>query len=382
MTGLHTLFAVLTALMLVLLVQAWRLGGSIRFARWRSLRRRLKAAREEVPPPPSGHGDLSPQHGGEEIAPLPADAGAAWAAGVPDVANDLNGPNDELAAGDGHDEAANITLPPALPGAGLPRLLMLGDGSAGLAALLSTAAPDTPPHVPDTDGDAPFWRWWALPRMVLIEVRPPPAAPHRPHDTAWLSALRALACSSPQRPLDGLVLCASAALLGADPAVSGPTMQLLARRLHESAAALCMRLPVHVLVTGLQDLPGYARVRAALPDAVAAQAVGWRPAPGQPEPALHEVMLPIGAALHALRLGLLADAHDAQQRHDIHRFVEAMLALKAGMQRLHAALDLEGDPRTPLQGLYVTASGPQGAFVHDLFTHFLPAGCAVARDMR
>ena len=335
MSTVHTTLAILTALALALLALAWRDGGAIRFARWRALRRHLRAARRQAPP--------------------------------------ANGPSVTAAIQD-----ADL---PDLPMTDLPRFLMIGDGAVALSALLSSASNDSPSALLAADDPPPFWRGWTLPAIVAIEVRPPPADLVGPVDTNWLTALQALARMNPKRPLDGMVLCVSTALLRADATVADPVMQLAARRVHQTASALRMRLPIQLLVTGLQDLPGYDCVRAALPDALAAHALGWRPGPGQHQPSFDEITQPIGAALHALRLGLLATSRDIRQRHDIHRFVEAVIALEPGLRRLHATLKLEGDTRTPWQGLYLTASGPHGAFVHELFAHFIPAAGAAARDM-
>lgn len=261
-----------------------------------------------------------------------------------------------------------------------PRFLFMGDAAAALPALLSAIEPGGPEAIDHPMGEEPFWRWWRLPRMVAIELCPPPLPPEAPLDMLWLHALRALVQAQPERPLAGIVLCASAALLRSDPKVAQPLMHLLARRIHETPAGLHQSLPVHLLLTGLQDLPGYATVRAALPASMTNQALGWRAAPGQTTHAWRDAESTLRTSLHGLRLALLAQERTALERHDIHRFVEGVLALMPGLQRLQQALDLETDARLRWHGVYLSAAAPQPAFIHDLFDRFLPLSAPLARN--
>lgn len=277
---------------------------------------------------------------------------------------------------------------------GLPRLLFLGDGSAGLSPLLATvqpAGPIAPRGVqaprdaaasastngasPASDSDS-FWRWWRLPALVAIEVCPPPVDDTlQPDIGQWFDALRVLARAQPQRPLDGIAVCVSVAALQADAAIATPLFQLLARGVHSAASGLRQQLPVYVLVTQLQTLPGYDAMRGALPPPAAAHALGWRPAPAAPlsASAFDDALATIEHGLQRLRLGLLAQPRDGAARHGIHGFVEAALALRPGLRRLHDALRLQDGAAARWRGLYLTAADPDGAFVADLFQRFLPA---------
>lgn len=317
---------------------AWQPGALEGFSRWHLWRSRLLAARRRghAAPPPSVRAMR---------AALPRATGgpASW-------------PHRRPAAD-----------PPLAT-----RLLFIGDASAGLPALLSAIAPRGP--LQDAQpGEEPFWRWWRLPRLVAIELCPPPPPQEPPQDLLWLHALRTLAQTQPDRPLDGIVLCISTALLRADPKVAEPVASLLAQRVHETATLLNLHLPVHVLLTGLQDLPGYATVRAAVPAHLQTQALGWRalPPPSSPH-AWEDATATWQASLRGLRLALAMKERTARERHDIHRFVEALLALSPSLSRLHHSLALDGHSPVSLQGMYLTAGGPQSAFVTDLFDSFLP----------
>ena len=50
-----------------------------------------------------------------------------------------------------------------------PWMLLLGDGRSCMPELMAAASPDAVAH-----GDSPgsFWRWWLLPKMVVIEIDP------------------------------------------------------------------------------------------------------------------------------------------------------------------------------------------------------------------
>lgn len=316
----------------------WQSGAFDGLSRWRLWHHRLLAARRQ------GHAAAPPSVRAMRAA-LPAET----------------------------DHAPLWGWPPAPPPSAPPRLLFLGDASAALPALLATVAPDGP--LQDAlPGEEPFWRWWRLPALVAIELCPPPPPNEPPQDLLWLHALRTLAQTQPERPLDGLVLCISTALLRTDAKVAEPVMQLLARRVHETATLLEGPMPVQMLLTGLQDLPGYAAVRNALPAHALQQALGWCAPPASPQPRFwDEATDSWQSSLRGLRLSLMAQEHSASERHDIHRFVETLLALGARLDQLHTLLRLSEHPRLSLQGLYLTAAAPQAAFVQDVFARFLPA---------
>ena len=269
-----------------------------------------------------------------------------------------------------------------------PWMLCVGDPAADLAQLLATAQPAGP--LSAADGDA-FWRWWSLDGMVAIEIRPPPLGPSSaPQDAAWLHALQVLARERPRLPLHGIVLCVAAATLRADPAVLAGLLELMARRLCEAAGLLGLRLPVHLVVTGLQRLEGFDAVREALPDAALARALGHRLPPEAGALPQEEMLLDalfdavfdtVEEQLHALRLGLLPEASDAGARHGIHLFVQEFVTLRPGLRALVEQLSRFGtEGQVFWRSLYFCAVAPQAAFVHDPLMRFLPADQPLARE--
>ena len=104
----------------------------------------------------------------------------------------------------------------------------------------------------------------------------------------------------------------------------------LRHRADEASQHLRLRLPTQVLVTGLDQLPGYAAVRAALPDDVLAQVVGFR-VPSGTLVIIDDVLNDLFDRLRALRMALLREQVDAPGRLAVHEFFVQWLALQAGL---------------------------------------------------
>jgi type VI secretion system protein ImpL len=274
----------------------------------------------------------------------------------------------------------------------VPWFLFLGDAAADVAGLLDAAqGADPPPHPARADAAAAFWRWRRLPSMVAIEIRPAVVddAEDRRERILWHEALLALTVERPRLPLNGIVLCVDAASLAGAARETGPMLRALRRLIDEAAEHLRLQLPVYLVVTGLDQLPGYDTLRAALPAEALAQALGHR-LPAAPQPGasagarLAELFDPLMLRLHALRMALLREAREAPQRQAVHGFVEQLRALRPGLELLVQALFDEAHGPRPLRwrGLYFVAAGAQPAgpaFVADLFRRFLPADQPLAR---
>ncbi|MET3497984.1 type VI secretion system protein [Variovorax boronicumulans] len=285
------------------------------------------------------------------------------------------------------------------PAAPTPWFLFLGDAAAGLPGLFATAHAERPPPAGDEALGQTCWRWWLTDAAMGIEIHPDAVA--EPADTStslharglWLQALLALADRRDRLPLNGLVVCFAAnTLLRADAADAPATAARMRRLIDEAGDTLRLQLPVYLVVTGLQKLPGYATVRGALPPEVLAQVLGHRLTdPSASSPAgerLDAVFEPLALQLHALRMGLLRELPGAAGQLAIHSFVESVQALQPALREVAAALfDSHGKgSRAPRwRGLYLTASSSGatgGAFVHDLFGRFLPADQPLARPGR
>ena len=277
---------------------------------------------------------------------------------------------------------------------GIPWFLFIGDTAADVPGLLAAAHSVSPlpvAHDRETSGRA-FWRWWFFETMTAIETSSAAVCDTGSRRTRnlWYQALMELAEQRERLPLNGVVVCVGAASLLGDAADIAPGTARLRHVVDEAAEHLQLRLPVYLIVTGLERLPGYDTVCRALPSDVLAQALGHRlplqdraaaPAPGD---RLSQLFEPIVARLQALRLRLLEEATSAADRLAIHAFFDQVSALQPGLRSVVDRMFEESrGRRSPYwRGLYLTGaqaddSGP--AFMSDLFQRFLPADQPLAR---
>jgi type VI protein secretion system component VasK len=284
----------------------------------------------------------------------------------------------------------------------VPWFLFFGDAAANLPGLLAAAQGERAPTAMPASGSAPsgatWWHWWLTGAAVAIEVHPDAvgdAAGTPPLRALWLRSLLALAQRRERLPLNGLVACVAATdLLLADAAELQPLAGRMRRVLDEASDTLRLQLPTYLIVTGLEQLPGYPTLRGALPPEVLAQVLGHRltdPPPVIDAPAgerLDAVFDPIAQRLHGLRMALLREQAGPAGRLAIHEFVETVRALQPGL-RVFAQVLFENHgkgPRAPRwRGLYFTAAASQaagGAFVGDLFARFLPTDQPLVRPGR
>ena len=227
------------------------------------------------------------------------------------------------------------------------------------------------------------WRWWFYKSMLAVEMHPRVVCDNaaRLDRGLWYQALMKLADEREMLPLNGLVVAVAAqTLLGPADALK-ETATRLRRLVDEAMEHLQVQVPVYIVVSGLDRLPGYAQVRATLPAEAFAQALGHRfPADAMTAgDHLAEVLRPIEDRLHALRMTAMRSQHTPAQRRAVFDFTEALRQAGQGLG-LFVGLMLEDNPfqRIPRwRGLYFAGAAdgahPGGAFVADLFTRFLPS---------
>ena len=277
----------------------------------------------------------------------------------------------------------------------VPWLLFLGDSAADVPRLLDAASASAG----GSDTFQPFWQWHALPAMVAIGIDPQilqPATSARVR-RLWCQALLALALERPRLPLNGIVVCvgASSLLQGATDTSSATCLRQL---IDEAAEHLHLRLPIYLVITGLEKLSGYDTLRSSLSRDVQAQVIGYRwsgaagagaAASARADDRAATAFVSIMARLDALRMALLLQNSTPSARLAIHAFVEQVRALEPGLRQTANVLFgrfKEGRRPQRWRGLYLTGSTPSGAdasgaaFASDLFERFLPADQPLARS--
>ncbi|MEJ8824796.1 type VI secretion system protein [Variovorax humicola] len=288
-------------------------------------------------------------------------------------------------------DTALAALPPALSEAGAadlskPWLMFIGNAAANLPGLLAIEA-------------QPWMFWQALARPAMAAIALGPAAVSngiigQRARGLWLRALMALAEQRPALPLNGIVVCVDARELLQSPQSLGPLAERLKRVLRETTQLLELRLPVYLVVTGLERLAGHAEVCGALPPPLLAQALGHRLHDPESEPEasgdaaveqFDALFAGLSARLRALGAGLLREQSEAPAaRLASHLWVEQLIALEPALRELAGKLFEPDGSKAAFfwRGLYLTgAASPhtQAAFSSDLLHHFLPADQSLAR---
>lgn len=287
----------------------------------------------------------------------------------------------ELGGGTGPARAPAI---PALPNVADPyqgRWLVMGNAAANLQGLLEAGG-----AMPLTDADPEaLWQIWTGPGLTLVALNP--SVVDDAHDTAmrsaWLRGLMGLAEHCPALPLNGIVICVDARTLGQ------PAATALGGLATEAAALLQLRLPVQLVVTGLEHWPGHADICAGLPPAALDQVLGHRLPPQQTADAsggerLDALFAPLSQRLQALAMSMLRLHAEPASRLGVHRWLAQSIALQPGLHRLADQLFGHGGG-THWRGLYLTAAASQtgpAAFAADLFRRFLPEDQPLARSGR
>ncbi len=266
-------------------------------------------------------------------------------------------------------------------------------GTAGAAEALLRAAHQGsdragPPGLPAADG----WGWWLLPKLVGIALGDPLLQPKEADPESWTVVETALSLLLERRkrlPLNGLVAAVPVEVLadaGAARAAGGVVRGLVA----EACRALRIDLPLHIVVTGLDRLPGHAGFFASLPPRIGGQAIGHLNDPcgavADPQALVGGAFAAIVSRLESVRLGLLLDLTAERDRSAIFRFVEAIAGLQDGLEAYARALLAQDAYSTAphWRGLFLTApEAPAPAIRHvaDLFDRFLAqdAGLLVPR---
>jgi type VI secretion system protein ImpL len=163
----------------------------------------------------------------------------------------------------------------------LPWYLMIGGSAPANADLLASLSLVLPFGQPDP-GTAPV-SWWIYESAVVLEAAAAADASSvggAGDPAAWQHLLHGLRETRPARPLDGLVVVLPAADL-TDGSLPGGAAALAERaaflgdRVTQLVAQLGFRLPVDVLVSGCNELPGFGRFVASVPPGQWQGIFGW-----------------------------------------------------------------------------------------------------------
>ena len=167
-----------------------------------------------------------------------------------------------------------------------PWLLMLGATASGKTTLLDNLGLHYPLGKPSDErrGGHPPCNWWFLDQGVVLDVAGKVLghAGEEEGGPGWRTLLRLLRHYRPKRPLDGVVLTISCADLVK---LNRQDQEALSRlrdqaeslytRLWQLQHHLGMRLPIYVLVTKCDEVPGFQGWSRNLPESRCQEMMGW-----------------------------------------------------------------------------------------------------------
>ncbi|WP_044874337.1 type VI secretion protein IcmF/TssM N-terminal domain-containing protein [Pseudomonas sp. LFM046] len=151
-----------------------------------------------------------------------------------------------------------------------PWLLLVGDPREGSQLCVDW-------QLAPADRPAWFGRWWADPDGALLVVPQGLFLPEGGGTApafAWRRLLGMLLRLRGQRPLDGVIWTVPLSRLLDDAQLAADALAAR-RRFGEMLQRLGLSLPVNVLITGLEELPGFQELVAALPEEGREHALGW-----------------------------------------------------------------------------------------------------------
>ena len=217
----------------------------------------------------------------EGMAPAPAPAGA----GPEVVPVDFTGRDAALGLNASFARGLRL-LKRHVSGAGyraqIPWFLLLGEEAAQKHQLLAGANLDLPLGAPEAGQGC---AWWLFDRGVVLDIAPDyvlDGSGRGSDDGRFQQLLRLLKRHRPERPIDGIVLALSGPDLarpGERPAERTARAErkatILAGKLRQAQTRLGLRLPVYLLITGCERLPGFHDFFAELPERLKDEMFGW-----------------------------------------------------------------------------------------------------------
>jgi len=253
----------------------------------------------------------------------------------------------------------------------LPWYLLIGPPSAGKSTALRNSGLKFP-YVSQRGGggrgvgETHACDWWLTNEAVFLDTagRYTSSADSREE---WFAFLDTLIKYRPHRPINGLVVTVSVTdLMGEDPQAAGDLGQRIRERIDEMTARLRVVVPIYVLLTKCDLLPGFVEMFSDLPRSERGQIWGFTvPLAAQSE-APSELLLKrfdeMTAVLEQRSIRRLGQERRLEARERIYQFPQRFDALRKNLSEFVQPLFMENVFQdTPvMRGLYFT-SGTQEA---------------------
>lgn len=265
-----------------------------------------------------------------------------------------------------------------------PWFLAIGEGRPFLEAA-GRHAPFPRPVVLENLA-APLLSWWltetlvaAAPAAALGRGMPPDAPDWRALERLMAIIVR----HRPLRPLDGLLAFVPCDMASRDPAAAAAVGRQARAVADEWQRSVGFRLPVSLVLTGLEALAGHQALISALSRELAERAIGVR-LEAVLDPAARRARLEAGLAalettMARLRLGLLLAGGEGIDRRGAFRLPVDFAAVGRGVRAAAEALLAPDTALRPafLRSVWFAATAGSGAHVDDLIHRLLPADAAL-----
>lgn len=274
----------------------------------------------------------------------------------------------------------------------LPWFYLVGDTPLALNLLRSAAATaPLPPPNPVAQPDTP-WHFWFLRDSVVVQLTEAASPDDAVTRTAWREMLTMGRTLRPGLAANGIIVILPIRLL-MDPAGAAARQacqQRLRGLIHGLQQGLGAALPLHVLLTGFEELPGAADLLKHMPPEACSQALGhvYSDAEGHDVAAeTARFTATLERFFHQLRLGQLeildAPPQAAMEREAAFLFGETVTqfqpALTSFLVDLVAPAALQHPVR--LRSLYLVGGNHPASFSQDALARLIPRDGALGRAL-
>jgi type VI secretion system protein ImpL len=230
----------------------------------------------------------------------------------------------------------------------LPWVLLVGETASGKSGLLGRCGLDLPlgPPADPVPEEGAGCSWWFLERGVVLDTAGDfvlGADGKSSSRRGWNLLLRSLRTARPQRPLDGFVLAVPCAgLLSAEAAAISQKAVLLCQKLRDAQRQLGMVIPLSVVVTGCERLPGFTSFFREVPERAWSEIFGWSSpyapdTPFRPE-WVDEGFDTVQAGVRRAQLRILGERLEINEPDGVFAFPHELLALREPLRTFLAAL--------------------------------------------
>jgi len=257
----------------------------------------------------------------------------------------------------------------------LPWFLVIGESGCGKSALIKSGGSLSSVVTPGSDGPTRNCDWWFFPKAVVLDASGRYAFQSKESEAQgeWRTLLSQLRTNRRSEPLNGVVV-----MLAADALASRPVDKLkeqaaqLRERLDEVTQLLGIKIPVYLVVSKCDVVPGFNEVFNGLPERARSQALGHAnsdPVDNSDASRFFDrAFRVIVDRLERLRLAVLGEAERTELAHDVFLFPAELKSLQAPLK---ASVDILFRPSpyrdAPFfRGIFFTSARRTGAFVSRL----------------